>query len=50
MKPDTWNGYRNIDEKIDFEALNKRIEEAENIDLDENAAALTAQPTLVNSN
>ena len=38
IKPDTWNGYRNIDEKIDMEALNKRMEEVENVDLDDNGA------------
>ena len=29
MVPDTWNGYRDIDEKLNFEELNKFIEEEE---------------------
>jgi hypothetical protein len=27
--PDTWNGYRDIDEKLNFEELNKFLEEEE---------------------
>jgi hypothetical protein len=29
MVPDTWNGYRDIDEKLNFEELNKYLEEEE---------------------
>lgn len=29
MVPDTWNGYRDIDEKINFEELNRQLEEGE---------------------
>ena len=29
MVPDTWNGYRDIDEKLNFEELNKFLEEEE---------------------
>ena len=25
--PDTWNGYRDIDEKLNFEELNRQFEE-----------------------
>jgi hypothetical protein len=29
MVPDTWNGFRDIDEKINFEELNRQLEEGE---------------------
>jgi hypothetical protein len=29
MKPDSWNGFRDIDEKIDFEELNRQLEDGE---------------------
>lgn len=32
MVPDTWNGYRDIDEKINFDELNKYLEEGEEED------------------
>ena len=28
-KPDTWNGFRDIDEKINFEELRRKLEEGD---------------------
>jgi len=54
MVPDTWNGFRDIDEKINFEELNRQLEEGEALAGEEEggspapaqqpAAAATAPP------
>jgi len=39
MVPDTWNGFRDIDEKINFEELNRQLEEGDALGGDEEGAS-----------
>ena len=38
IAPDTWNGFRDIDEKINFEELNRQLEENEGTAIADGAA------------
>lgn len=42
--PDTWNGFRDIDEKLNFEELNKFLEE------EEEGAVGAADPNQIDNN
>lgn len=50
MVPDTWNGYRDIDEKINFEELNRQLEEGEGNGAGAEAEEASAPPTTAGAN